>query len=716
MSSPSTDPVAPSDTVERVRFEPTATGVAVVDPIEGRRDVLRTTPSVDPDPVPADSVPAPVGAAATVGVDRMGVGRIAIVIVRDADDWATLAHLKEQGSESFDAGEYVVEVSGPIKLYLHVEGSFSVSTEGETGFRFGPDAAVTLAARSIHSRPAATVTTTGDPEDVMAALSTFGSALKTTTPERSWPSLRGHPPLVEVGDSLDVPDELSPPSPEVEVVVPPSLEFVYPVAPLVYYLGARMVPGSSPRIRTDEGFEFPLGAGNTPDGTFEDRVERTLRKVVFLECLSRTNGLTQLPLQEREAVDGRLAVDLDDLYDLAPAPRLRELLSVSYDRIAAGIPDWELASHLAPTAPQAELLPYLVADLALVRTRSRGAAADPEPTAREQRAHVDEFLRSEGVLLRSTDTSDLDREYVQFHDRDGGDVLEEIWAGEATPIGASHASREAYRNRLSREPSDPPIDVAVVCNDSEMAAELRTADIYDGEDLPFDVRIYRDLSTAALRTRIEHQETNFLHYIGHANAEGLRCSDGRLDLETLADTGVDAFLLNACQSYEQGLAMIAAGAVGGVVTLDPVPDRVAGSIGETIARLLNAGYPLRAALQVVQDEFVIGNDYLIVGDGGISVGQSSVAQIYSVGTLEEGFSFQAKSYPSNTQVGGVATCYLDGIGYYLAGNSSREIEVDAERLQEFLYRSEVPLRIEGESNLRWSTEVTLDANGIRKDD
>ncbi|PSQ19083.1 hypothetical protein BRD00_02220 [Halobacteriales archaeon QS_8_69_26] len=719
MSTPTSDPIERAESVPRVRFEPTGAGVAVVDPIEGRRDVLRTRPSVDPEPVPTESVPAPVGAAARVELDRVGVGRIALVIVRDAADWTTLAHLEENGTETFPPGEYVVEVSGPIKLYLHVEGGFTVSTDEETRFEFGSGAAVTLAARSNHNRPATTVTTTDDPEDLMAAISAFGSALKTTTPERSWPTLRGHPPLVEVGDERSIPGELVPPSPEVRLVVPPRVEFVYPVAPLAYYLGARVVPGATPRIETDEGFEYPLGAGPSPDEReFERRVERTLRRVVFLECLARTKGLTQLPLRERADVEGRIDVDLDALYDLDPAPRLRRILSVSHESVADRIPDWELASHLAPDPQQAELLPYLVADLALVRTRSGGtAAANVDRTESDQLAELNELLRNEDeVLLRSSgsvvrgdDATDLDRDYVQFHDGESDGILEEIWAGDATPIGASHTTQEAYRNRLRREPSDPPIDVAVVCNDPEMAAELGTADIYDGEDLPFDVRIYRDLSTAALRTLIEHQETDFLHYIGHANTEGLRCSDGRLDLGTLTKTGVNAFLLNACQSYEQGLSLIGAGAVGGVVTLDPVPDRVAALVGETMARLLNAGYPLRSALRVVRDEFVIGNDYLIVGDGGIVVGQSSVAPIYSLGRVDsDTFTFQAKWYPSNTGVGGVATCHLEEIGYHLLGNSSPEITVDQEKLENFLYREEVPIRVKGVSDLCWSSELSLD--------
>jgi hypothetical protein len=35
---------------------------------------------------------------------------------------------------------------------------------------------------------------------------------------------------------------------------------------------------------------------------------------------------------------------------------------------------------------------------------------------------------------------------------------------------------------------------------------------------------------------------DFLHYIGHIDADGFECRDGRLDVRTLDRVGVDAFL------------------------------------------------------------------------------------------------------------------------------------------------------------------------------
>lgn len=109
----------------------------------------------------------------------------------------------------------------------------------------------------------------------MAAISALSSALKTTTCERSYPTLRGHPPRIECGDKLHIPDELSRPETGIRLEVPPSLENVFVAAPLVYYLGAEMVPGEKPRLVT-ERFEYPLD-----DFPLEREIERLLKQVFF---------------------------------------------------------------------------------------------------------------------------------------------------------------------------------------------------------------------------------------------------------------------------------------------------------------------------------------------------------------------------------------------------------------------------------------------------
>ncbi len=64
------------------------------------------------------------------------------------------------------------------------------------------------------------------------------------------------------------------------------------------------------------------------------------------------------------------------------------------------------------------------------------------------------------------------------------------------------------------------------------------------------------------------RSTDFLHYIGHIDDDGFQCRDGRVDGTTLDQVGIGTFLLNACNSYDQGLGLVEQGAIAGIVPLN----------------------------------------------------------------------------------------------------------------------------------------------------
>ncbi|MFB6197755.1 MAG: hypothetical protein ABEI52_05720, partial [Halobacteriaceae archaeon] len=164
---------------------------------------------------------------------------------------------------------------------------------------------------------------------------------------------------------------------------------------------------------------------------------------------------------------------------------------------------------------------------------------------------------------------------------ESGESVEQAWVGEGVPVGASKPLLAAYHNRLSRTPADGDIDIVVACNDEKMNEESGIArQAYGNRDLPFDVSLERDLTVSELRECLQ-QDVDLFHYIGHIDGGGFECVNGKLDASTLGSVGVDAFFLNACQSYEQGLELIQAGAVGGVVTLRDVVNTGAVKIGRT---------------------------------------------------------------------------------------------------------------------------------------
>ncbi|SIR12310.1 hypothetical protein SAMN05421858_1508 [Haladaptatus litoreus] len=671
------------------------TGIVIRDPIERRTCTLRTPDVVRPVSTDTRSCCFPVDDAVVVSTTRLTLPTPSAVYVRD-EDGEMLSSVEGIDYEELPEGVYSVELCTPIKLYVIAEAELRVTASFDhVVLEFGSETEVFVGGRSPHRNPAGTVTTTADPVDMMAAISAFGSALKTTSPERSFPTLRGHPPTVELGDELHVPDDLRPAGTGIQIEVPPEYEYIFPVAPLVYYLGARLVPGNVPRIIAD-GFEHPLQMRRG----FEKEVERVLKQTFFFDCVTRTEGLYPIELHERQQVESVVSFDFERLYDTSLAEQLEAYLSIPYECIEEHLPDWQLTTHVAPTAENIEMVPFLVDDLAVIRTpeaREVSASAIQVPA-------VEEFVRGTDSTRSTAELPLSPRSLVEPETTDS---LEQMWVGEDAPVGASKATTTAFRNRLERTPTGK-IDITVVCNDEHMHEERNLADsVYGSRDeLPFDVTVYNDRTVSDLRSILE-SETQFFHYIGHIDEKGFKCADGMLDVRTLDSVGVEAFLLNACQSYEQGMALIDAGAVGGVVTLNDVINSGAVRVGKSMVRLLNRGFPLWAALDIARDRSIIGGQYTVVGDGSVDMVQteSAVALLFEIKRKGELFELKRRTY-----IGGA-----DGLGgivkpqtsdrMFLTSGSLPPVTLSADELESHLSLENVPISVDGQ--LVWSEEIDV---------
>jgi hypothetical protein len=679
---------------------PDDTGVLVVDPVERHRFRLFTPTA--PALVSAETsvFRFPVDAAVRFVTERIDLPSVVSVYVRD-DEGEMLAEASHFADESFGPGTYEIELCAQLKLYLRVEGCVAVTADAtRTRITFDGPTEVVVGGRSHHEQPATTVTTTDDPTDVMRALSTLSSALKTTSVERSYPTLRGHPPLVERGDTLSIPDGLTTPETGVAIELPRTLEHAYVAAPLAYYLGADLVPGDHPRIVTDTGFEHRL---DTPRG-FEREVERVLKQTFFFDCLVRTEGYYQVDLHERTAVEPAVDLDFAALYDASLADRLAATLPVPYEVIRDQVPQWKLTTHVAPTPDNVELLPFVVNDLAVVRTpRSTTVSASEVQTTA-----TSEFFRAgDDGSVRSA-AADTGRAYVQPETTES---LEQAWMGDGTPLGAAKTTIQAFRNRLARSPSAEAIDITVVCNDAAMVDER---DVVDGvygtrDELPFDVTVSYDLAVDELREALT-ADVEFFHYIGHIDADGFACADGRLDATTLDEVGPDAFLLNACQSYEQGVALVDAGAIGGIVTLSDVVNSGAVEMGKNLARLLNRGFPLGSALDVASDDTAIGSQYVVAGDGSLAIAQTEggvpcVCAVRAVG--DDRFDLEYRVFPTTSRgMGTLVIPHLESVRtHYLSSGAIDTFELSRDELARFLSLGEVPVVVENQ--LRWSGELDV---------
>ncbi len=671
-------------------------GVEIVDRLERLRYRLHTGRAVSPTPVSTDPFYFPVERAVAVTASELVLPKVVTVCVRDStgEMVSEIGHLDE---ESIPSGNYVLELGAQIKTYIEIEGPLEIAaTLFETRIEFGSPREARIGVLSWHDRPAATVTTTEDPRDMMAAVTTFGSALKTTSPERSFPSLRGHPPAVRLGDSLEIPDPIDVPETGVRLELPPTHEAVYTAAPLAYYLGAELVPGTDPRIVTDAGFEHSLSA---PKG-FETNVERTLKRLFVLDCITRTEGLYDIDLRARREVERYADVDWGRLYGLPLSERVPAYLDVPYTLLEDSIPEWRLSVHVEPVAGTVEQLPFVVDDLAVVRM------ADGGGSTQAPRETVGVSTRN-GVLTRSAgETTEIgEASYVQPQ---SSGSLEQAWIGDRIPIGASKLTMSAFENRLDRDASEGEIGITIVLNDDRMSEERKLVDraYGDRENLPFDVRIRRDLTVEALREELV-SDRSFLHYIGHTESDGFRCADGKLDAATLEETGIDSFLLNACNSYRQGLDLIEAGAIGGIVTLNEIVNHGAIRIGGSIARLLNAGFPLRAALGIARDQSVLGGQYIVVGDGGMTVTQaaSRTPTCLDVTPAEDGFEVEITTYATDDAgLGSVFKPHISGNDqHFLSSGAIGTFQANRDELVRLLKLENVPVHYGGE--LRWSRSL-----------
>jgi len=467
-------------------------------------------------------------------------------------------------------------------------------------------------------------------------------------------------------------------------------------APLSYYLAADVVPGDHPRLVTDRGFEHDL---DTVRG-FETEVERVLKQTFFLDCVTRTEGYYDVDLHERSAVENDLDLDFEWLYDQPLATQVERYLSVPFGAVEDELPEWRLTSHVAPEPENVELLPFVTNDLAVVRT----PRDQPEPSSEVQTAAADEFFR-DSSFTRSVASGGAARSYVQ---PETADSLEQSWVGEGAPIGASKATTSAFYNRLDRTPTDGARGITIVCNDPRMADERDVVDdVYGSRDeLPFDVRVHRDLTRAELR-EVLSAETDLLHYIGHIDAEGFECADGKLDATTLAAAGPDAFLLNACQSYEQGAALVEAGAIAGIVTLSDVINSGAVRMGRMLARLLNRGFTVGSALEVARDDSIIGDQYTIIGDSSLSLARTDGGppNVCAVSRSDDGYELDWQTHPSTrVGMGSMVMPYVsDEDQYHLWSGTSKTFEMTAAELQQFLSLETVPVKIDG--SLVWSDEL-----------
>ncbi|WP_435194494.1 hypothetical protein [Natronomonas sp. EA1] len=668
---------------------PSRRSIVVRDPVEDELFLFDTTVPVTPEPCATDAAPFcfPIDSAARVATNELSVPYRVKVVVRTEDTTAVEQISEATARTVSPRGFYTVELSSvPFKILLAADSRLHVDTRDDTTtLRFPDTDELYIGARSSHLRPTRTLTTTRDPTDLMTVISEFGAALKTTSCERSWPTLRGHPPLVELGEALHLPGGRQRPDTGVTIELPPTLERLFPVTPLAFYLGAELVPGETPTLRTDTGVAFDL----TARGGFESTVSDVLQHVFTLDCFTRCEGLYAISLISRERA--ALGLDYEALYDRSLGEQLERYLAVPFEEVEPFRPTWLVTADVPTTPDTVAVLPHLASELALVRGY--------EPSGSATR---------DGSRQRETLTRMPPVETAQH-----------LYFGDGFAVGANKGVLAAYERRFQRRPSGGiDIGVTVVCNDESMVEEVRSSPYGDRDQFDFDVTTRADLTVDELRA-VFRSNVDLVHYIGHVDADGLACRDGVLDASDIGSVGATAFILNGCRSVWQGRRLTEQGAEGGIITFEDVPDRTAATVGSHVARLLNLGWRLDSAVAVVKEAAIAASSYAAIGYPGTRIvdNEAGVGLLADVVPRDDGRfdlsceTFSAKSFP---QAGGVVTLYELPVveGDELHGATFGPYTVDATGLSRFLGAEPLPVRIRSSDGVRrhslhWSDELDL---------
>lgn len=532
------------------------TGVYIRDELGGGSAHIYTENALDPRRASPDWFPLPVDVAVSFEASKLTFDHLATVTLRDADA-EYLGTLTEEPWE-LDGRAHFLEAFAGMKIYAYIDGASFEGVLRDDGHRnrsavidFEDPTRIVLGARSSHERPLATMTVPDDPDALLEAFSYLGSSIKEFTVERSWPTLRGHPPTVERGATLRIPPRLEKPDTGVTIAVPPTYAAVYRVAPLAFYLGADLVPteGSEAELRLDLGYTEPLGRGRE----LEAAVDEMLARCLVLDSLVRVDGYYSLPRYEYDEIAPSLHFYPPELYDLSLDERLLEYFEVPFTDLEPYVPRWPVTGVLQPDPADAALVPPLLTSLG--------------------RIHVDEDGPPDGPTERSTVSPSTVTGYTTGNPPAGGALL-----GSA---GFDHA-----RDAAVCAPSE--VSTLFVAADETCAACLDDtswetfAVVGDG---PAGDTL--DVTSRAHLRRLLARDVDVLYYGGPTTEDGFVCPDGVLSFDAIDDVGATTFVLAEITDSTSVTSLVDGGAAAGlVIERTPSPE----SVGH-LARYLAVGYP-----------------------------------------------------------------------------------------------------------------------------
>ncbi|MFP8889530.1 hypothetical protein ACLI4U_07130 [Natrialbaceae archaeon A-CW2] len=411
----------------------------------------------------------------------------------------------------------LIWITGLIGVWIRFDGPAVIDQRGPDGceITFPHPTVVTIAGQSTVNAPSHSVTVPRTPAGVAEAISVFAAPFTATDPQRTSLLRRGHPPRIEYGDSVSIPDAVAASVSDTGIVleVPPTLEALFPAATLATYLGARVetVERETPMLKIparDRYWTF------SPGERFSDEAAAMLRRVFFLDVAVRWQERSDTDWVETDAF-AMLDIEPETCLEAPMATRVDRYLSADFERVSPLFPRWHAWVYAEPTYEHAAVLPHLVSTF----TQVLPVTGNGTPTVGEHRASS----------------------------HPGSDTPEDPhvgWLGRTRPAGVRgyELTPAALRHRQRYLDEGEAIDVALVVGPDADIDRFRAARAaYRVNPPPIRCTVYRKPSRRDLRAIIE-DGADWCHVIGNCE-EGLPTADGPLQVEVLDESGIQAALL-----------------------------------------------------------------------------------------------------------------------------------------------------------------------------
>jgi len=585
-------------------------------------------------------------------------GRVKTTELSLAGDGATVVYPKglsepprgvvcgEEVSLSDETVMIISRVNGVEVVFWIAEGTGTVSVgSDETQVMMDSSEWISFGVQDL-AEQTPTITTTREVSNIARTVSHVATAEQLTSPARFSPAARQPVPSVEFGDSFDGDETVDNVDSAVRIEVPPSLEDIYSVSTLAYYLGApvNISDCAAPKLHVGETI-FALRAVDVEADhiigkeTAAEGANVLFRHLLFIDMLTyhHRHGLP-LPREVRAFEQDLKQVTAGQ--DYAPAERYEshvERLAACLEAdisLATCVSRWYYSADVKPTPDSVTALPRLMGGLAEVRSHGRRQSSDDIVAGGQaqkffERNHDEELLMRGGADTQTGAQSSGPGSAVD-EPRTGpgptatmgsGDVVslspgpyrQQIAVGDSYPIWSvkpvQNACGELIDNRQTPSQSDQP-RTAVVCNDPQLVDAIN--EMYDRSELDAPLTLNMMTSMAELRQLLE-SNYEFFHFIGHVDEDGLFCGDGSLDVSTVG-VDIDVFFLSGCESYDQGRKLVQNGSAGGLVTTAPIVNRDAVKLGRDMVTLLSRGFSVGGIIGMARHELNVPPRYMGIGD------------------------------------------------------------------------------------------------------